>query len=164
MSEIVEAEIVQASAELVPDEPERFVLTKRHKDSIKEKLQPYQDDEGNTYPGATLEACAQYAGLDPEVLRQAVNEGLANQDSPNRRFALTFAEAMADREKLLAQEGFRLAREKKDAAFFRVALERQHKAWAAPEKKSTVNNNLTIVGKLNLANQLRANQSLPTGD
>lgn len=163
MSEAVEAEIVEVSADIAPEEPQVFVLTKRHKDSIKEKLLPYEKD-GETYPGATLEACAQYAGLDPEVLRQAVNEGLSNQDSPNRRFALTFAEAMADREKFLAEEGYRLARAKKDAAFFRVALERQHKAWMAPEKKTTVNNNLTIVGKLNLANQLRANQSLPTGD
>ena len=162
MTEVVyEGELVESpSTDL---DTQVFILTKRHKDAIKEKLAPYEK-EGETYPGATLEACAQYAGLDPEVLRQAVAEGLANQDSPNRRFALVFAEAMADREKLLAEEGFRLARAKKDAAFFRVALERQHKAWMPPEKKTTVNNNLTIVGKLNLANQLRANKSLPTGD
>lgn len=160
MAEVVEAEIVSASSDL---SQEVTVLTKRQKDAILEKVEPYEKD-GDTYPGSTIAACAQYAGIDPEVLRQVVAEGLANQESPNRRFALSFNRAMADRERLLAQEGYRLARAKKDAAFFRVALERQHEDWKPKDKGPTVNNNLTIVGKLNLAQNLRANKHLPTGD
>lgn len=160
MTEVVEAEIVEASSAEIE---EAFVLTKRQKDAILEKVVPYEKDE-EIYPGDTLAACAQHAGIDPEVLRQVVAKGLADPDDPNRRFALSFNRAMADRERLLAQEGFRLARLKKDAAFFRVALERQHEDWKPKDKGPTVNNNLTIVGKLNLANNLRSNKSLPTGD
>ena len=164
LAEVVHGELVQDDP---AGEPEPlFVVPRRVKESVLKRVATKTVD-GTEYPGSTLTAAAQAAGIDPDTLREACALALRqDRSNPNREFALKLYQAMADREDFLARKGFDLATAKKDAAFFRVALERQHEDWKpAPKGGGTViQNNVTIVDKLQMAQRLRANPSLPTGD
>lgn len=154
--QVLDAEIVEDHA---------LVLAKRTKAAILERAGVVKTEDGEESPGSTLAACAQHVGLDPEVLRSVISKALSDKSDPNHNFAVAFGKKMAEREDYLAREGFRLATLKKDAAFFRTALERQHKDWADPRSKgSSVTVQVGIVNKLQQAQGLRANPELPTGD
>lgn len=153
--EVVEGELVEEE----PSGP--LTLTKRVKQEIQLHLGPNEDEE---WPGSTIGACAQYAGIKPEKLEAVIEEATGNPTHPDYKFVLKVLDAMARREDYLQKEMYRIARDKKETTPFREALKAQHRDWKEKPKTVNVNESVTIVHKLQQAQSLRSNKALPTGD